>query len=218
MPPRILLPRYSFREELANVITHGLGFLLAIVGLVVLVIAANRFGDAWHIVSCSVFGATMVFLYGSSTLYHTIQKRKNKRKMQLLDHSAIFLLIAGTYTPITLVSLRGPWGWSLFGVVWGLAFIGVFMRIAMPRPWRVASLFLYVGMGWLVVVAAKVVIESIPTMGLVLLACGGLAYTLGVIFYVWEKLPFNHAIWHVFVMAGSAAHFFAVLYFVIPVA
>jgi hemolysin III len=209
--------RYSLGEEIANSITHGLGGLLAIAGLVVLNTFAALKGSAWHVVACSIYGATMVLLYTTSTLYHSIQHPRAKAVLRVLDHSAIFLLIAGTYTPFTLVNLRGPWGWSLFGVIWGLALLGIVFQIGLLRR-PAASLLLYVAMGWTVLVAMKPLIGAVAPGGLALLVSGGLAYTGGIVFYAWRRLPYGHAVWHLFVLAGSALHFFAILFYVVPVA
>jgi hemolysin III len=211
-------PRYGVGEEIAHAVSHGLGLVLSLVALVVLVIAASLRGDAWHIVGGAVFGATLVLLYAASTLYHGIPGRRAKRVFQRLDHAAIFLLIAGTYTPFTLVSLRGAWGWTLLGVVWGLAILGVVLQTAFPGRTRRLSLVLYLAMGWLVLIAAGPLVRSVHPAGLALLALGGAAYTFGVIFYAWQRLPYNHAIWHVFVLAGSACHVSCVLSYVIPAA
>lgn len=212
-----LTPRYTLREEIANSITHGVGALLSIAGLVILTVLAVRYGDAWHIVSCAIFGATLILLYTASTLYHGIPHPKAKQVLRIIDHSAIFLLIAGTYTPFTLVSLRGPWGWSLFGTIWGLALLGIILELTPWRRFRLLSVALYVGMGWAVVVAAQPMLDSVAPRGLLLLAAGGLAYTLGIAFYVWRSLPHHHAVWHLFVLTGSVLHFFAVLFYVIPI-
>ncbi len=209
--------RYTFGEEIANSVTHGLGIVLSIAGLGVLTACASVFGDAWHIVSCSIFGATLIVLYTASTLYHSIQHPRSKPVLRTLDHAAIFLLIAGTYTPFTLVNLRGIWGWSLFGAIWGLAILGVAIQFTALRRLVALSIFLYVSMGWAVVIAIKPMMDSVPTGGLILLLAGGLAYTLGIVFYLWRRAPYTHAIWHVFVLAGSAFHFFAVLFYVIPI-
>ena len=209
--------RYSLGEEMANSITHGIGILLAITALVILTVFAGIYGNAWHIVSVSIYGSTMILLYTASTLYHSIQQPRVKNILQVLDHSAIYLLIAGTYTPFTLVSLRGPWGWSLFGVVWGLAVFGMMLQLPFMRRWRTWSLGLYIGMGWVIVVAIKPLIGSVATGGIVFLVLGGLAYTTGILFYAWGKLKFHHAIWHLFVLAGSSLHFFAVLFYVVPI-
>jgi hemolysin III len=206
--------RQSRREEAANSLTHGLGLLLATAGLAVLAVSASRVGTARTIAGCVVFGAALVLLYGTSTLYHAVEQPRAKGVLRALDHSAIFILIAGTYTPFTLVSLRGPWGWSLFAVVWGLAVAGIALRLALRR--RPTGLFvaLYLGMGWCVVVAAKPLVAAVPPGGIALLAAGGLAYSGGVVFYLWRRLPYHHAVWHAFVLAGSAFHYAAVLRYI----
>jgi len=208
--------RYSDAEELANSITHGLGALLAAAALAVLVVAAVQRGTAVHVVSSFVFGLSLLNLYASSTLYHTIRNPGAKRILRRLDHAAIFLLIAGSYTPFTLVTLRGPWGWSVFGVVWGLAVVGLFFEGALRRRWVGLSLGLYILIGWVAAAAIKPLLESLPRGGVVLLFAGGLAYTFGTIFYLWRRIPFHHAWWHLAVLAGSALHYFAVLLYVIP--
>ena len=210
------IPRYSLREDFANSITHGAGIILSIIGMCVLIAFASIYGNAWHVVSCTIYGSTLVFLYTASTLYHSIQFDKAKRVFRTLDHATIFLLIAGTYTPFTLVNLRGPWGWSLFGVIWGLAVIGILFQTTMLRKGAIFSVAFYVAMGWVVLVAIKPMLSLVDTGGLVLLLLGGVAYTIGVVFYAWRQMPYNHAVWHVFVLAGSAFHFFAILLYVIP--
>lgn len=216
MTNRTETSRYSVGEEIANSITHGIGTLLAISGLAVLVGFASLKGDAWHIVSCSIFGATLILSYLSSTLYHSIPMVRTKQILRTIDHSAIYLLIAGTYTPFMLVSLRGPWGWSIFGAVWGIAIVGIIMKTTIFGKIRSLSTVIYLVMGWIVLIAIKPVIAALDPGGVQLLVLGGLAYTAGVIFYAWKKLPYSHAIWHLFVLAGSGFHFFAVLFYVIP--
>ncbi len=208
--------RYSKGEEIANSITHGIGILLAIGGLVVLVVFAALYGDVWHIVSCSIFGAALILLYLASTLYHAIQHPEAKSILRIVDHSAILILIAGTYTPITLVSLRGPWGWTLFGIIWGLTVLGIVIETTRLRRFRAAMIALYVIMGWAVVAAVKPMVHHVGPGGLWLLLAGGLAYTGGITFYLWKRLPYHHAIWHLFVLAGSVLHYFAVLLYMIP--
>ena len=208
---------YSIHEEIANSITHGIGTVLAIAALCILIVFADRYGNAWHFVSVCIYGTTLILLYAASTLYHSIQNHRVKGILRILDHSAIYLLIAGTYTPFTLVNLRGPWGWWLFGVVWCLALLGVMIQLLPHRGWRVVSMGLYFGMGWAVVVAIKPLVQTVATGGVVLLVLGGLAYTSGIVFYAQEKVRYNHAIWHIFVLAGSALHFFAVLFYVAPI-
>jgi hemolysin III len=207
-------PLYSLSEEVVHAFTHGLGLVASVGGLVTLVAAAWLRGDTWHIVGCSIFGATLVLLYAASTLYHGTRDPRVKRFFQRLDHAAIFLLIAGTYTPFTLVSLRGGWGWTLLVIVWGLAILGIVLEVAGQT--RRFSLALHLAMGWLGVIAAEPLIRSLHPDGLLLLALGGVAYTLGVGFYVWRRLPYNHAVWHLFVMAGSLCHFASVFGYVIP--
>ena len=211
-------PRYSVGEEIANTITHGLGILFAITGLGVLTAFASLYGNAWHIVSCSVYAGTQILLYTTSTLYHGIPGPRAKSVLRIFDHSAIFLLIAGTYTPFTLVNLRGPWGWTLFGVIWGMAILGIAMQGFLIRQKAWVTVLPYIAMGWAVVAGIKPMLNNVATGGLLLLLAGGLAYTLGCVFYVWRKLPYHHAVWHVFVLAGSVLHFFAILFYVIPLA
>jgi len=198
-------------EEIANSVTHGIGLVLSIAGFVVLLVLAILRGTAWHIVACSVYGASLVCLYAASTLYHVAISPKLKRALKIFDHSAIYLLIAGTYTPFLLLNLRGPWGWSLFGVVWGLAFAGILFKLWFMDHFEHASTGVYVAMGWLVIVAAKPVLAHVPLATLIWLIAGGILYSTGVVFYVWKRLPYSHAVWHVFVLGGSICHYFAVL-------
>jgi hemolysin III len=205
-----------FKEETINAWTHGLGALLSLGGLVVLVVMAGLRGDAWHIVSCSIYGVTLVLLFSSSTIYHSCRSPRAKHICRIIDHASIYLLIAGTYTPFVLVTLRGGWGWSLFGVVWGLALAGIVFQIFFVSRFRVLQVVIYLLMGWLVVVAAKPLLTRVPRPGLLWLLAGGLSYTLGIIFYMWKKLPFHHAVWHLFVLAGGVCHYFAILFYVLP--
>jgi hemolysin III len=209
-------PRCSTGEEIASSIIHGIGALLAVAGLVVLTAFARLHGSANHVVACSIFGLTLILLYTASTLYHSLPQPRAKAVFGALDHSAIFLLIAGTYTPFSLVNLRGPWGWSLLGVVWGLAIVGIVLRVALLRRPAAAFVGLYIGMGWCVVVAVKPLLAAVAPGGILLLVSGGLVYTAGVAFYVSRRLPYHHAIWHAFVLVGSTLHYFAVLFYVIP--
>lgn len=211
-----VLNRYTIGEEIANSITHGIGIVLAITALCVMTVFAVNCGDVWHVVSAGVFGTTLILLYTASTLYHSIQQPRVKGILRNLDHSAIYLLIAGTYTPFTLVSLRGPWGWWLFGVIWGFAVLGIIFQFLPLRRQKTLSMFLYIGMGWAVVVAIKPLIQSVEAGGIFFLVLGGLAYTTGILFYAWKKMNYNHAVWHLFVLAGSVLHFFAVLFYVVP--
>lgn len=207
---------YSLGEELAHAITHGLGAVLSIVGLCVLVTKAALYGETIHIIACAIFGATMVMMYTASTLYHSIPLPRAKHVLRVIDHSLIFFLIAGTYTPFTLVTLKGPWGWSLFAFTWGLTAIGVCLKIFTTGKYEKASLAVYLLMGWCAVVAIKPLLSALEPGGLILMAAGGLVYSGGVAFYSWESLRYNHAIWHVFVLGGTVLHFFAVLLYVIP--
>ncbi len=211
-------PIYSRGEEIANSITHGVAIALSIAGLAVMTAFASLLGNAWHIVSVSIYGATQILLYTASTLYHSIPLPRAKAYLRVLDHSAIFLLIAGTYTPFTLVNLRGPWGWSILGLVWGIAILGITLQGILIRQKSFVNAFIYIAMGWIVVIGVKPLLNSVPLGGLLLLLAGGLAYSFGVIFYIWKRLPYNHAIWHGFVMLGSIFHYFAVLFYVIPLA
>ncbi len=198
--------RHLRRQELANAITHGLGTLCGIAATAVLVTMAALRGDAFHVVGVAVFGLTLVLLYSASTLYHAAPSRGTRRKLRVVDHSAIYLLIAGTYTPFTLAGVRGGWGWALFGVIWGLAAAGVVFKLFFTGRFPRVSTAIYLAMGWLVVVAAGPVIEALPGATLLWLAIGGLAYTGGVYFYANRRIPYGHAIWHLCVMAGSTAH------------
>jgi len=203
-------------EEVASSITHALGGLLAVAALTLLVVFAARAGDARRVVSVSIYGATLVFMYVASTAYHLVRPPRAKRVMRIVDHASIYLLIAGTYTPVTLVTLRGGWGWSLFGVTWGLAVAGIVLKSFYIDRHELLSTVLYVVMGWVVVVAVKPLLAHLPMAGVGWLVGGGVAYTAGVAFFVWDLLPFNHAIWHLFVLAGSVCHFFCVLLYVLP--
>jgi hemolysin III len=211
-PMEFLTPAYTRGEEIANSLTHGVGMLLSIAGLSILVTFAALRGDAWMVVGCSVFGASMILLYTASTLYHCLRSPRSKGMLRVLDHAAIFLLIAGTYTPFTLASLRGPWGWSLFGVIWGLAVTGIALKLFFTGRFRVVSTMIYLFMGWLVLIAIRPLVAVLPRASLVFLLAGGLAYSLGVVFYLWKRLPYHHAVWHLFVLAGTVCHFFAVFY------
>ncbi len=206
---------YSRAEQWAHTLSHGFGLLLALAGATALVARSAGLGSAWPIVACAVYGATLVLLYGASTLYHALDPRR--RWPRLLDHAAIYLLIAGTYTPFLLLHLRGPWGWSLFGVVWGGALAGMLLVLFSLRlPAWVASLP-YLLMGWACLVALRPFLEKVHTAGLLLLLAGGLCYTGGIVFYLWRRLPWNHALWHLWVLAGSVFHFLAV-WFSLPAA
>ena len=206
---------YTVAEELANSLTHALGLVLAIAGLAVLLVETWS-GNAREIVSCALYGSTLVLVYTTSMLYHGITHETSKRWLRTLDHVAIFLLIAGTYTPFVLIALRGAWGWSLFGIVWTLAAIGTVFELTGLRRLRGAMIALYIGMGWVGIIAIRPLTAALPAAGLALVLGGGVSYTLGVIFYVWRGLRFHHAVWHVFVLGGSVLQFLAVLWYVLP--
>ena len=209
--------RSQFLEELANAITHGLGLGLAVAGLVVIVALAARRGDARAVVACSIYGATLVLNYLASTLYHSVKYKGPKRLFRIFDHCAIYLLIAGTYTPFTLVCLKGGWGWSIFGVIWGLALAGILFKVFFIGRFAIMSGLVYLAMGWLIVIAVKPLVGSIPVWGLIWLGAGGLAYTAGILFFAFDtRVRYFHAVWHIFVLAGSIFHYFAVIVSVLP--
>lgn len=211
-----VITQYSFLEEIFNSITHGIGALVSIAGLVLLIVFSSIYGSASHIVSCTVFGFTLVLLYTASTLYHSFQRPKLKQLFKIFDHSFIYILIAGTYTPFMLVTIRGVLGWSIFALIWSLTVIGVVFKVFFVHRFNIVSTIGYILMGWIIIFAIKPLFQTLPEGGIVLIICGGLAYTLGTVFYAWNRLPFNHAIWHLFVLTGSACHFFAVMFYVIP--
>ena len=210
------VPVRSRAEEIANSATHGVGGLLGIAGLVLLVVFAALRGTAWHVVSCAIYGATLVLLFSCSSLYHLVRRQRAKRVLRVLDHSSIFLLIAGTYTPFVLVTLRGPWGWTLFGLIWGLCAVGIVCESTFSRRFRLVSVPLYIAMGWLVVIAIRPLLQALPRPGVIWLVAGGLGYTVGVVFYAMRRVPFAHTIWHLFVLGGGICHWFCVLLYVIP--
>ena len=205
----------SLVEEVWNAISHGAGALGGITALVLMVVYASFTGDPWKIVAVSIYGASLVLLFSASTFFHAFQNPRVKHVFWVLDHAAIYLLIAGTYTPFTLVSIRGGWGWSIFGIVWGLALVGILYKAFAIGRWPWISVGLYVLMGWVGVVAAYPILMAMPLMGVGLLLLGGLFYTGGVAFFVWHKLPYHHVIWHLFVLAGAVTHVFAVWFYVI---
>ncbi|WP_331774624.1 PAQR family membrane homeostasis protein TrhA [Sulfurospirillum sp. 1612] len=210
-----LVGRYTFVEEILNASTHGLGILLSIVGLSVLIAFAALNGSVMLIVSCAIFGAALIFAYTFSTLYHAITNEKAKQMFRKFDHASIYFLIAGTYTPIALVVLKGVWGWSIFGVIWAVSIFGIVLEFVAFERFRKLSLVLYLLMGWFMVIATNQLIHNMASGGLWLLLAGGLSYSIGVIFYVWKKLPYNHAIWHLFVLGGSICHYFMVLFYIV---
>ncbi|WP_152392430.1 PAQR family membrane homeostasis protein TrhA [Paenibacillus guangzhouensis] len=208
---------YSRREEVANAITHGIGAFLSVAALALLITFSSLFGTAWHVVSFTIYGITMLLLYASSTLVHSFPEGKVKDLFEIFDHASIYLFIAGTYTPFLFVIVRGTLGWTLFGIIWGIAISGVVFKAFFTKKFLFLSTLFYIAMGWLIVLAWNPLVEALPTGGLVLLIAGGILYTLGTIFYVWRGFPYHHAIWHLFVLAGSAAHFFAILLYVLPI-
>jgi hemolysin III len=207
------MDKHALREEIANSISHGLGLVLAIVAVPILVLAAVRAGSVHFIVGASVFGGTMILLYLASTLYHSITHEVTKNICRLFDHTAIFLLIAGTYTPFSLGVLRGPWGWSLLAVIWTLAIVGITLKIRKRTRHSRITIVLYVIMGWLAIVAVKPIVMLIPVPGILLIFAGGIAYTGGLAFFAAQRIRYNHFIWHLFVIAGTTCHFLAVLWY-----
>ena len=204
---------YSPKEEMWNSIIHGLGIGLSIAGLVLLVVFASLYADVWAIVSTAIFGTSMIVLYTASTLYHAFRDENIKKKLKKFDHISIYYLIAGSYTPFLLVSLRGALGWVIFGIIWGLAILGTVLKlVCSPNGTKVWSISLYLAMGWLIVFASKSLVSAIPSLGLIFLVIGGLFYTFGILFYVQKSKKYTHAIWHFFVLCGTVMHFFAVLY------
>ncbi len=207
---------YPYWEEFVNVLSHGIGFLLSVAALSLMVVFASLDGDAWHIVGVSIFGASLVVLYLASTLFHWSVKPTLRKYLNVFDHSAIYVLIAGTYTPFLLVTLNGPWGWSLFGVIWGLAVAGVIFKMFFTGKFDKLSLLIYVLMGWLILIAIVPLVQNLSLLGLMWLFIGGISYSIGAVFYLLNRLPFNHAIFHFWVLGGSICHFFAVFWYVIP--
>ncbi len=207
---------YGLAEEIANSVTHGLGALLSVAGLTLLVTYSAHQADVWKVVSFSVYGTSMVILFLASTLYHAFQHPKTKQVFKILDHCSIYLLIAGTYTPFLLVSMNSVTGWVLFAIVWTLAVAGIIFKVVLGSKYKKLSLSTYLLMSWMALFAMGELSESLSVAGMYWLLGGGLLYTLGVVFYVWNKLPFNHAIWHVFVLGGAICHFFSILFHVLP--
>ncbi|RUT28168.1 hemolysin III family protein [Paenibacillus zeisoli] len=207
---------YPRREEIANAITHGIGALLSVAALVLLIVFSSMKGTAWHVVSFTIYGVSMLLLYTSSTLVHSFKEGKLKDLFEFFDHSSIYVYIAGTYTPFMLVAIRGSLGWTLFSVVWAIALLGVLFKAYFVKRFLFLSTVFYLLMGWLIVIAWAPLTAAVPAMGINLLVIGGLSYTLGTIFYVWRAFPYHHAIWHLFVLAGSVLHFFTILLYLLP--
>lgn len=207
------LRTYSFKEELWSSIIHGAGIIFSIAGLVILVVLSAMANNIWAIVSTAVFGISMIVLYTASTLYHAISNQELKKKLKKFDHISIYYLIAGTYTPFLLVTMRETLGWIVFGIIWGLALLGTVLKlISSGNGTKLWSISLYLVMGWMIVAASNELFSELPPKGLTFLVLGGLFYTFGVVFYIWKSREYTHAIWHGFVLAGTIMHFFAVLY------
>jgi hemolysin III len=214
---RIVMPKKNRKnEELWNTVTHGAGALFSIAGLILLVAYSALYGTAMHVATSIVFGSSLVMLYAASTIYHAAWKLRWKRIMQKIDHLCIYVLIAGTYTPIALLGLKGAWGWSIFGIIWAFALAGFIFKFSPLRRLEKLSLALYALMGWLIIIAIKPLIESLSAGALFYLLGGGLCYTFGIYFYAKEKIPYNHTIWHLFVLGGSTLHFFGIFLYLIP--
>ena len=206
------LTRQITADELVNTLTHGAGMAASVLGFVVLLIVAILRGGPWQIVGCAIYGATLVCLYAASTFYHGVSSPRAKHVLHMFDHCAIYLLIAGTYTPFLLVNLRGSWGWTLLAVIWTCAVLGILFKLWFADRFPIFSVSAYVAMGWLGVIAARQVYAHVPLKGVVWIVLGGLAYSIGVIFYACKKIPHHHAIWHLLVMAGSTCHYVAIFY------
>jgi hemolysin III len=208
---KILVEQIDLNDEWANSLTHGIGFLLSVIGCFFLISLSVQQNDYSKIISFLVYGSSLVILYASSTLYHLFRSFNLKRIFRIIDHCAIYILIAGSYTPFTMLTLKGTLGWSLFGIIWGLTILGIVFKIFFTHRFQIFSTCIYLIMGWLVIIALKPLMTALPYLGLVGLFAGGLCYTLGIVFFALDKKRFYHAIWHLFVMGGSACHYFTVL-------
>jgi len=207
---------YSPREEKINIISHAVGFILSIVALILLVMHANLHGDVWHIVSFSIFGVSLIILYTASTFYHSAKKPKLRSRLRIVDHASIFILIAGTYTPFTLVTLNGTIGWVIFGTSWGLALTGIILKLFFTGKYKLISTIMYILISCIIVFAIKPLIENLPLEGLLWLFAGGISYIIGAILYSIKRIKLNHAIFHIFVLIGSFCHFISVFFYVLP--
>jgi len=207
---------YSPIEEKINILSHAIGFILSLVALVLLVTHANLHGDVWHFVSFSIFGASLIILYAASTFYHSAKKSELRSRLKIIDHASIYVLIAGTYTPFTLVTLKGAIGWVIFSTSWGLALTGIVLKLYFTGKYNSISTIMYVLMGWVIIFALKPLINNLPLEGLLWLFTGGISYTIGAILYSIKKIKFNHAIFHAFVLMGSFCHFMSVFFYVLP--
>ncbi|MCG6936779.1 MAG: hemolysin III family protein [Gammaproteobacteria bacterium] len=210
------ISHYPPIEERINIASHAIGLLLSVAALVVLVIHASLHGNAWHIVSFSIFGSSLIILYAASTIYHSAKEPRLRSRLRVMDHASIYVLIAGTYTPFTLVTLNGVTGWTLFGITWGLAVSGIILKLFFTGQYNVLSTLMYIFMGWIIVFAIKPLVNNLPVDGLFWLVAGGVAYTIGAILYGIKKIKFNHSIFHVFVLLGSSCHFVAIYFYVLP--
>lgn len=207
---------YSSLEERINIISHGIGFFLSIAALTLLIVFSSIYGNVWHIVSFSIFGSSLVLLYSASTFYHSAKKEQARRVWKIIDHSFVYLLIAGTYTPICLITLHGKIGWTILGISWGLAFAGTSLKLFFTGKFRKLSTILYLFMGWMIIFAVKPLWEHLPRAGFLWLLLGGVCYTVGAIFYSIQKIELNHAIFHIFVVLGSCCHFVLVFFYLLP--
>ena len=210
------MKQYSPIEEKININSHAIGFILSVVALVLLVAHASMHGDVWHIVSFSIFGTSLIILYAASTFYHSAKKPELRKRLKIIDHASIYVLVAGTYTPFTLVTLNGKLGWLIFGISWGLALTGIILKLFFTGKYNLISTSMYVFMGWVIVFAIKPLINNLPSEGFLWLLAGGISYTLGAILYSINKIKFNHAIFHMFVLTGSFCHFISVFFYVLP--
>ena len=210
------MKQYSPIEEKININSHAIGFILSVVALVLLVAHASMHGDVWHIVSFSIFGTSLIILYAASTFYHSAKKPELRKRLKIIDHASIYVLVAGTYTPFTLVTLNGKLGWLIFGISWGLALTGIILKLFFTGKYNLISTSMYVFMGWVIVFAIKPLINNLPSEGFLWLLAGGISYTLGAILYSIKKIKFNHAIFHMFVLTGSFCHFISVYFYVLP--
>lgn len=206
------IENFSRGEEITNAILHGIGAGLAIAALVILIVFASIRGDARYVVSYTIYGSTLVLLYMASTLYHSFPRGRTKDLFEIFDHSAIYLLIAGSYTPLALVALKGPLGWTIFGIVWGLSVVGIVFKVFWVKKFVILSTILYIAMGWLIIIAIKPMMNVLNTTSLVFLVVGGVLYTAGTVFYIWRGMKYHHAIWHLFVLGGSICHFFTMVF------
>ncbi len=213
---KTFLPSYTLSEELINSISHGIGAGLSVTALVLCVVRAAIHGNAWGVVGASIYGASLIMLYCMSTLYHAITNKTARKVFRVFDHTSIFFLIAGTYTPITLVTLNGALGWTIFGIVWGAGILGIVLNSISVEKFKVFSMICYIMMGWAIIIGIKRVIEVLPRPGFTFLLIGGILYTVGIIFYAMKKYRYMHCVWHLFVLGGSIMHFFCIYNYVLP--